>query len=80
MWSCFSSSAWPTLKSKIVVQTDVNFDMETYLPENSAPMKSSQLLSPGDANLYNISRSIPFGGGGGGSQAVEKGPTRGISL
>ena len=43
-WSCFSSSAWPTLNSEIVNQTDVNFDMDTDLPENSAPMKSSDLM------------------------------------
>ena len=53
-WSCFDSSAWPTLKSEIVIQTDVNFDMETDLPKNSVPMKSSQLWSPDDANLYNV--------------------------
>ena len=42
--SCFNSSVRPTLNPEIVNHTDVNVDIDTNLPENSAPMMNSDLI------------------------------------
>ena len=42
--SCFNSSARPMLDPEIVKHTDVNSDIDTDLPENSAPMMNSDLI------------------------------------
>ena len=42
--SCFNSSARPMLDPEIVNHTDVNSDIDTDLPENSAPMMNSDLI------------------------------------
>ena len=43
-WPYVNSSAWPTLNPGIVNQTDVNCDMDTDPPENSAPRIDSDLM------------------------------------
>ena len=42
--SCLQSSARPMLDPNIVNHTDVNFDIDTDLPEKSAPMMNSDLI------------------------------------
>ena len=51
--ACFTLSAWPMLDPAIVIDSDVNADINTDLPENSAPMMNSDLrLLKRNTQLY----------------------------